>query len=312
MTTEVMARRASAELNVSPETTASGGVKRIYISNLDFDTNEEDLKQFLQEFNVLTVLIPSQTVRGFRNSSVRPLGIGYADFATAEDAQNAVKNLNGQKLHDRALKMKMYAPFVAKRKERRPSKKQNSTSVSLGVNRSDPVMADTTAQEPVAAEAQEPVDTTVEATAPLPEAPKTNSEPVSDDTLYCAYLPSNVTDVELREFFADYDPQDIYVYRSSVSRHRIHLYRRFTAALVTLGAPNSLENAISQLSKQKLMGKKITLKPARLSKMQEVKKAAAKKMELEQAQMRKQSIADDAQPIAENQELETTEAAPAS
>ncbi|SCU85041.1 LAFA_0D13542g1_1 [Lachancea sp. 'fantastica'] len=294
MTTEVMARRASTELNVPAGVTASGEVKRIYISNLDFETSEDELKQFLAEFNVLTVLIPSQTIRGFRNSSVKPLGIGYADFATVDDAKKAVETLDGQKLHDRALKIKMYVPFVAKSKERRPSKKQNSLKKE---------------QPSQPAQQTDAEATEANITVPLPGNPsKPISEPVASDTVYCAYLPSNVTDVELREFFADYDPQDIYVYRSSVSRHRIHLYRRFTAALVSLGAPDSLENAISQLSKQKLLGKKITLKPARLSKIQEVKKAAAKKQELEQVQNRKKTIAEASDSIVENQELETMEA----
>ncbi|CEP60612.1 Rrt5p LALA0_S01e14950g [Lachancea lanzarotensis] len=294
MSTEVLARRASTELEVPAGVTASGEIKRIYISNLDFETNEEELKQFLQDFNVLTVLIPSQTIRGFRNNSVKPLGIGYADFATVGDAQKAIELLNGQKLHDRALKIKMYVPLTAKRKERRSSKKHTNPTQSAAE------------EQPLDTEATEATEANT--TAPLPtHGSKSIQEPVASDTLYCAYLPSNVTDVELREFFADYDPQDIYVYRSSVSKHRIHLYRRFTAALVTLGAPDSLENAITQLSKQKLMGKKITLRPARLSKIQEVKKAAAKKHELEQVQNRKKSIAEASDAIVENQELETRE-----
>ncbi|SCV01135.1 LANO_0F10308g1_1 [Lachancea nothofagi CBS 11611] len=306
MTAEAITERISMEPD-NLEIPAPAEVKRIYISNLDFSTTEEELKHFLLDYNVLTVLIPSQTIRGFRNSSMRPLGIGYADFGTAEDAQNAVTNLNGQKLNDRILKIKVYVPFSAaaaknNRKDRKLSKRKDSTSRVVEPREQ------TTETDPANAEADPGQLIGDETTAvPVSNLQKSDLEPVSSDTVYCAYLPSNVTDVELREFFIDYDPQDIYVYRSNVSRRRIHLHRRFTAALVTLGAPDSLDNALSQLSPQKFMGKKISLRPARLSKIQEVKLAAAKKLELEQAQARKKSIAEATKVIAENQELEAAE-----
>ena len=257
---------------------ASSQIKRIYVSNLDFSTTEEELSEFLKEYNVVSVLIPSQTIRGFRNSTVRPLGIGYADFQSAQDAQNAAQNLNGKQLKDRKLKIKIYVPYSPKPSGSRKKEQSSNTQ-----------------------ETQPPIS---EAQAPESQQPAHPNEPVSTDTVYCAYLPSKVTDVELRDFFAEYQPQDIYVYRSNGSRHRIYLHRRFTAALVTLAAPDKLNEAIETLGSQKFMGKKITLKPARLSKIQEVQSAAAKKLEIERAQQHKREIAENAIAIEEHRELE--------
>ncbi|SCU97716.1 LADA_0H07844g1_1 [Lachancea dasiensis] len=305
MATQVIARRVPTDATIPTNCTGSGEVKRIYVSNLDFSTTEEELKEFLSDYNVLTVLIPSQTIRGFRNSSVKPLGIGYADFPTVADAQNAVKDLNGKMLHGRSLKIKIYVPFTAAAREDRKASKH------LFKSQARPVAAQAGSVHDAAEQAAGNRESTmVEQSAPVPSKPtRSGPEPVSEDTVYCAYLPSSTTDVELREFFAAYDPQDIFVYRSNVSRHRVHLYRRFTAALVTLGAPSYLENALSQLSSQKFMGKKITLRPARLNKIQEVKQAAVKKLELEQAQTRKKSIVEANEPISEDRELEGREGA---
>ncbi|KAM3162537.1 Regulator of rDNA transcription protein 5 [Lachancea thermotolerans] len=255
--------------------------KRIYISNLDFSTTEEELEQFLQEFRVVSVLIPSQTVRGFRNSTVRPLGIGYADFASAADALQAVENLNGKQLRERTLKIKTYVPYSPRaRAERRKEKRK--------------MPAPQAEENPDAA----PQD------AQQPQPPAPAEEPTSKDTVYCAYLPSKVTDVELREFFADYQPQDIYVYRTNGSRRKVYFHRRFTEALVTLGGEAELANAIETLGTRRLMGKKITLRPARLSKVEEVQHAAARKLELEQIQQQTRQIAEHAMAMEEHRQQE--------
>ncbi|CAR28179.1 ZYRO0D15686p [Zygosaccharomyces rouxii] len=95
---------------------------RVYVSNLNFNTTEDELLEHFKEFQVISVLIPSQTVRFFRNNQVRPLGIGYAEFPNPEKAQEAIESLNGQLFKDRELRLKPYVPYSPERVSRKVGK----------------------------------------------------------------------------------------------------------------------------------------------------------------------------------------------
>jgi cold-inducible RNA-binding protein len=75
--------------------------KKIYVGNLDYGVNEEDLKQALED-NGLTageVSIISDKYTG------RSKGFGFIEFETEEDAQKAIDALNGKDLNGRALRV---------------------------------------------------------------------------------------------------------------------------------------------------------------------------------------------------------------
>lgn len=260
--------------------------RRVYISNLSFDTTEDELTEYLLEYNVLSVLIPSQTIRGFRNSRVRPLGIAYADFESADKAKEAIEALNGKVFNNRTLRLKPYVAYSPAVVSRKPSKanKEESRFSKLKVKKS-------TSVSPVSEEQELPEETrgsanneqTTEPEAqPLTDSGQ-NEEPVSKDTVYCGYLPSKATDVELREFFKEYEPTDIYVFKNRSYKKGFHFHRYYLAALVTLDKENGVQQSVENLSKEKLMGKKVTLRAAYLSKIDEVKKAAVKKNEAREA-----------------------------
>ena len=84
---------------------------RIYISNLSFEATESQLYEFLQDYGVVSVLIPSQTVRGLKNKAVRPFGIAYAEFSNEEDALKVIKELSGKIFMERTLNLRMHIPI---------------------------------------------------------------------------------------------------------------------------------------------------------------------------------------------------------
>ncbi|SCW01153.1 LAFE_0D06260g1_1 [Lachancea fermentati] len=282
---------AGSQVGSTPIPVASN---RVYISNLSFNATEEELSEFLSSYNVKSVLIPSQTIRGFRKSTVRPLGIAYAEFETGDETVRVIQELNGTQFKERVLKIKPYVPYSPCAAEKRPNRgtkgaknQQSEVPEELRIVQADDAFLEE--EMTVVAEPQVKVNST------------SQQVPLSEDTVYCAYLPGKVTDVELREFFKDYEPQDIYVFRSNGTRRGIYFHRCFTAALVTLGNPEFLLNAISNLRKQKLMGKRVTLRVARLSKIQEVQRAAVKKLEEENLRLQAdQPQVGPSEPVAAN------------
>lgn len=103
-------------------TVSNMSTNRIYISNLNFSTTEDELLDYFKEYQVVSVLIPSQTVRFFRNNQVRPLGIAYAEFPSTEKALDAIEALNGRPLKDRELRLKPYVPYSPEKVSRNVSR----------------------------------------------------------------------------------------------------------------------------------------------------------------------------------------------
>jgi RNA recognition motif-containing protein len=73
--------------------------KKLYIGNLNFDTNESDLKGFLEEKGVTPkeIKIISDKYTG------KSKGFGFAEFETEEQAQEAINALSEQELAGRKL-----------------------------------------------------------------------------------------------------------------------------------------------------------------------------------------------------------------
>lgn len=65
------------------------------------------LSSFTNNYS-LSTLIPTYTIRGFRSSKYKPLGVAYVEFKTAEDAKNAIEKFNGYTFNKRVLVVKNY------------------------------------------------------------------------------------------------------------------------------------------------------------------------------------------------------------
>jgi RNA recognition motif-containing protein len=71
---------------------------KLYVGNLSYSTSEERLRQTFEPFGTLvSVSIITDRMTG------QPRGFGFVEYASAEDAQRAVDQLNGQQVDGRTL-----------------------------------------------------------------------------------------------------------------------------------------------------------------------------------------------------------------
>jgi cold-inducible RNA-binding protein len=74
--------------------------KRLYVGNLNYNTNDQALRDAFAEFGDVKdvkVIIDRETGRS--------KGFGFVEFANEADAQNAVTQMNGQDLDGRSLRV---------------------------------------------------------------------------------------------------------------------------------------------------------------------------------------------------------------
>lgn len=70
----------------------------IYVGNLHFDLNEEELKKVFEEYGeVTTVKIITDKATG------RSRGFGFVEMANDDEAQEAINNLNGTDIKGRKV-----------------------------------------------------------------------------------------------------------------------------------------------------------------------------------------------------------------
>lgn len=77
----------------------------IYVGNLSFDVNEEDLRKAFEEFGkIASVNLIKDKYSG------QSRGFGFVEMSDKADAQSAVKGLNGKELKGRALSVNEARP----------------------------------------------------------------------------------------------------------------------------------------------------------------------------------------------------------
>ena len=78
---------------------------KLYVGNLSYTTTEDDLRAlFAQAGTVKSVSLIMDRDTG------RSKGFGFIEMETQVEAQKAISMLNGQELHDRALKVNLARP----------------------------------------------------------------------------------------------------------------------------------------------------------------------------------------------------------
>lgn len=83
---------------------------RLFVGNLSFQTQAQDLQDYFAEAGVVTsVNLMVDKVTG------RPRGFAFVEFASAEEAVKAVEQFHNKEFHGRALTVN-----VARPKEERP------------------------------------------------------------------------------------------------------------------------------------------------------------------------------------------------
>ena len=73
---------------------------KLYVGNLSFDTNDQELEQAFSEYGEVV----SAVVVKDRHTD-RSRGFGFVEFAKEEDAQTAKEAMNGKELGGRSLKV---------------------------------------------------------------------------------------------------------------------------------------------------------------------------------------------------------------
>ena len=72
----------------------------IYIGNLHYNVNEEELKEIFKEYGeVMSVVIITDKYTG------RSKGFGFIEMLNDEEANKAIDNLNGHEIHGRKIKV---------------------------------------------------------------------------------------------------------------------------------------------------------------------------------------------------------------
>ena len=70
----------------------------VTVLNLSYDANEEDIYRFFNQFQVVHVRI-------IYGKSGRPFGTALVEFSDANEADNAIRELDGQQMHDRKIRL---------------------------------------------------------------------------------------------------------------------------------------------------------------------------------------------------------------
>ena len=97
----------------------------IYVSNLSFNVQDEDLKEFFTPYGEVT----SAKIINDRETG-KSRGFGFVEMSDDAAAKKAITELDGATVEDRAIKV-----MEAKPKEDRPSRGNNSSGGGGGYNK---------------------------------------------------------------------------------------------------------------------------------------------------------------------------------
>ncbi|CEP25195.1 unnamed protein product [Cyberlindnera jadinii] len=236
-------------------------------------------KRFLctnKSANSNSILVPSHTVRGFHSYKQRSLGIAYIDFENGEEASIAMELLNGLDLNGRPLRAKkfiLYSPGIKRVNSKPKGRDKRSKAKSIVLSSLD---------EEDLNEKEKVINTPNTGDANNEDrsngsSSRKKSKPVSDTTVYIGRLSSKITDGDLREYFHDYVPTEVYIFKTRSPKHHRSLFGASNSALITLSVDHSVTKALEELKDVKLKGKRVYLQHAYISKIEEVKNAVRAK-----------------------------------
>ena len=87
---------------------------KLYVGNLSFDTSDQDLEAAFGEVGT----VESVNIIEDRDTG-RSRGFGFVEMSSAEEAQKAISELDGQDLDGRQLKVNEAKPRENRRRRRR-------------------------------------------------------------------------------------------------------------------------------------------------------------------------------------------------
>lgn len=106
-------------LRSNQQVVSSGISNKVYIQNLDFQTTEDDLIEFLAPWNPKFVYIPYEIYVGLRNYHPRSNGKALVVFDRTEEATRMIEDLNGTLYKDKCLLIDYHIPFSPEKGHKR-------------------------------------------------------------------------------------------------------------------------------------------------------------------------------------------------
>lgn len=208
-----MADTADAPVKNNDQVAINGSgepTNKIHVSNLNFITNESDLRELFGD-GVTKISIPSRKVYG----GIKRRGYAFVDFDSSEQAEEAVKNYNGHVLHERPITVALATstgPHEKGSKSANSSKRPDGPSKLQRKYKSKNKSKATNGQS---ADNKTAGNTTNgEAKADSDDADD-NSKPKEDDSsegktsktaVFVYNIPFEFNDEKLKNIFSDYEP----------------------------------------------------------------------------------------------------------
>lgn len=203
-----------------------------------------------------------------------------------EQASKVVKDLNGALFKDRQIFVKLHVPFSPTGKPIFGRRKTSSGTEKLG-DASNKVNTSANTDKPLSSDTKDGVSSTVPRSINIEDIPFTDEpkkvqdenvqKQLSNDTIFIGNAVDKTVDKDVREFFKDYYPTQVFIFRGANQKRMqrtISLRQKTVSVLVTLKKEEDLSKAISELNSKKLNGRAVYLKAAHLSKIEEVVNAA--------------------------------------
>ncbi|EGW35265.1 uncharacterized protein SPAPADRAFT_132083, partial [Spathaspora passalidarum NRRL Y-27907] len=219
----------------------------------------------------INILIPSYTIRFTRSGRQRPLGIAYVEFKTRENLDAVVKQFDGAMFKKRQMSVKKHVAYDPKRRFFGIGKKPAITSDDLQLTPEQPKTKPPPQETKIEIATATVTTTALDTTSVTGTVAGTKPE-LSKDTLYIPKAPAKITDESLRDFFKEYGPAQIYIFRNrKLKRGAINLKSSYVSVLAKVdSSQTSLDDIIVNLKSQKLNGRHVVIKPAYKSKIEEV------------------------------------------
>jgi RNA recognition motif-containing protein len=189
--TETPSETVPVEAAADASSSLSEG-KRVYVGNLPFKTNYQELRGLFEDYNLLSVTIPKAKVASKQGGFFyKKLGYAFAEFGSKEEAERVVNELDEKVLNDRKLSIKLA------KTERKPKKERDEKEVQKDQadNKND--------------KSEEKSNTNGAAAAKKERRPKRAPAPDSKDTVFLANVPVGTTVEEIQELFVGFDVKEV-------------------------------------------------------------------------------------------------------
>ncbi|ORE08333.1 hypothetical protein BCV72DRAFT_248894 [Rhizopus microsporus var. microsporus] len=236
---------------MSEATTPEQTLHRVFVTNLNFQTNEEALEGFLSEAGKVKEVIIVR--RGKRSK-----GYGFAGYDTQEEADKAVKELTKKELDGREIRVQISNPQAAKKKP----KKNKRASKRTG--RKNAEASESSEEEEQTAPAKAKEITTVNTSKEQND--KNEKEPYEEESgpntsVFVANLPFRMGVPQLYALFKEYKVTSAMIARHKATRPG-RRGRSKGYGFVELESTEEQERLLKEFGTVELKGRTISVRAA--------------------------------------------------